>query len=83
MSNTCIDPIDAVTVDVVSYVTAWHELAAQDAGTLVIHGRYLDRFRRVGDGWLIDARKLEVHGGSAPAPFHPLERVTLPLGPDR
>jgi ketosteroid isomerase-like protein len=59
-----------------SYVTAWHALVEPAGEQLVIHGRYLDRLEPVDGDWLIAERRLEVHGSTAPVPFHPLPRRT-------
>lgn len=74
ITNLVVELHDASSASARSYVTAWHELVRPAGEQLIVHGRYLDRLRNVGGRWLIDERRLEVHGASAPVPFHTVER---------
>lgn len=74
LTNIVVDVHDASSASALSYVTAWHELVRPVGEQLIVHGRYLDRLRNVGGRWLIDERRLEVHGASAPVPFHLVDR---------
>lgn len=55
-----ITPTGPYSADVVTTVRAWHRRA--DGGETVLHGRYVDRFVRTGDTWLIASRELQVAG---------------------
>lgn len=75
LTNLVIE-LDDDTARATSYVTAWHALVDPPGEQLIIHGRYLDRLEQVDGDWLIAERRLEVHGSTAPVPFHPLPRRT-------
>ena len=74
LTNVVIDVDGTAAASATSYVTAWHELVQPAGRQLVIHGRYRDRLRNVAGDWLIEERRLEVHGASAPVPFHMVDR---------
>lgn len=75
VTNVVVDLDGRAAARASSYVTAWHELVEPAGEQLIIHGRYLDRFRQVDGDWLIAERRLEVHGSTAPIPFHRLDRL--------
>jgi ketosteroid isomerase-like protein len=78
LTNVCVDLTGTDGARVMSYVTAWHELVVPEGRTLVVHGRYLDRLQRCDGGrWQIGHRRLEVHGSTAPVPFHHVERSSV------
>jgi len=61
ISNIEIDHLDNDHAASVCYVYAWHSIDGMEVNMVVL-GRYVDRFERVGDKWRITRRQLFVHG---------------------